>query len=131
MCETLVCWKCGASVDALPLPLGRAAECPACRAELHVCRLCEFYDPRVSQACREPIADAVKDKERANFCGYFQPRPGAYQARDDSAAQAAHSQLDALFGGGSGEPGADASNTDGVRSPGDAAREQLENLFKK
>jgi len=131
MTEVLVCWKCGACIDALPLPLGRAAECPACRAELHVCRLCEFYDPRVSQACREPIADQVKDKERSNFCGYFQPRPSAYSVPDNSGAQAARSQLDALFGGAAGEAGADASNADGPRLPGDAGREQLEDLFKK
>jgi len=131
MSEALVCWKCGASIDALPLPLGRAAECPVCRAELHVCRLCEFYDPRVSQACREPIADQVKEKERANFCGYFQPRPNAYQARDDAAAQGARAELDALFGAGSVGPDAGASNGAGPRSEADGARDRLEDLFKK
>ena len=62
----------------------RAAEahltdCPSCRAELYVCRLCRFFDPRVAQQCREPLAEDQRDKTRANFCGYFVPRPDAYR----------------------------------------------------
>ena len=52
--EGLVCWKCGASLAALSLPLRRQDECKACGAELHVCRLCEFYDTSVARSCREP-----------------------------------------------------------------------------
>ena len=36
MAHDLVCWKCGASLAALTLPLRRLEECPACHAELHV-----------------------------------------------------------------------------------------------
>jgi hypothetical protein len=54
MTNALICWKCGASLAELPLPLGRLAECLACHAELHVCRMCEFYDPRVTNSCDEP-----------------------------------------------------------------------------
>jgi hypothetical protein len=66
MTNALICWKCGASLAELPLPLGRLAECLACHAELHVCRMCEFYDPRVTNSCNEPRAEEVKDKESAN-----------------------------------------------------------------
>jgi hypothetical protein len=76
----LVCWKCGAPLDEVPLPLSRQAECPACRAWLHVCRLCEFYDPRLTSKCREERAEEVRDREVANFCDYFKPRPDAYSA---------------------------------------------------
>ena len=74
----LVCWKCGASLADLTLPLRRLEECRKCGAELHVCKLCEWYSIGVAKHCREPIAEEVKDKERANFCDYFKPRPGAY-----------------------------------------------------
>jgi hypothetical protein len=129
MTNELVCWKCGASLAALPLPLGRLAECLACRAELHVCRICEFYDPRVAKACREPMAEEVQDKERANFCDYFQAMPDAYRPRTDAEAQAAWAQLGALFGVGSGEAGEGALGKAGPRPETDAAREQLERLF--
>ena len=32
--DNLVCWKCGASLDEIPLPLSRRAECPGCGAEI-------------------------------------------------------------------------------------------------
>jgi hypothetical protein len=94
----LVCWKCGESIVDLPMPLGRLAECKACHAELHVCRLCEFFDPHIADQCREPVADYVKEKERANFCDYFTPYPDAYVPAKDDKSQAAKAELDALFG---------------------------------
>lgn len=119
----LVCWKCGASLAALTLPLRRLEECPDCSAELHVCRLCTYYDPRVAKSCREPVALEVKDKERANFCDYFEPRPDAYRPPDTGAAAGARIELEALFGGGKGVDGAPASGED--------ARAQLDALFNK
>jgi len=94
----LQCWKCGAPLTDVPLPLGRYAECLACRAELHVCRMCRFYDPRVANACREPVAEPVQDKERGNFCGYFEAVAGAYRPADTAAAEKARDELEALFG---------------------------------
>lgn len=122
MTDSLVCWKCGASLAALPLPFGRAEICPSCKTDLRVCRQCTFYDARVNKQCRETIADEVRDKERSNFCGYFTPKNNAYQPSDTSAARAA---LDAAFGG--------AANSTTPSAPGsaDRAREELEKLFGK
>ena len=78
MAHDLVCWKCGAALAELTLPLRRLDECPKCHAELHVCRMCVDYDIRVAKHCREPTAEEVSDKTRANFCDHFKPRPGAY-----------------------------------------------------
>lgn len=121
--EQLVCWKCGASIGELPLPLARLAECPACRVELHVCRMCTFYDTGVAKACREPVAEEVKDKTRANFCDYFQVKRGAYVAPDHAAQSAARAGLDALFGGSGDGAGAP------VAAPEDDARRRLDELF--
>lgn len=97
MTDRFVCWKCGASIESLSLPLERNDSCPDCRAELYVCRMCEYFDPKVSGQCREPIADHVANKERANFCGYFQLRPDSYTPTE-ATTEAAKSQLAALFG---------------------------------
>jgi hypothetical protein len=121
----LVCWKCGASLEALSLPLQRLDECKQCHAELHVCKLCEWYSTAVAKHCREPIAEEVKDKERANFCDYFKPRPDAYSSAPQSAAEKAKSELEALFRG---------SKPNGLStepSPEERARAELESLFKK
>lgn len=94
----IVCWRCGAAIAADDLPLHRADACRACGADLHVCKLCVFYNPRVADACEEPIALAVGNKERANFCDYFKPKAAAWQGSQDAAQQRAQAELDALFG---------------------------------
>lgn len=118
----LVCWKCGTSLADFTLPLRRLEECRKCGAELHVCKLCEWYSVTVAKHCREPIAEEVKDKERANFCDYFKPRPGAHAPTDVAASGKARADLDALFGGNknAAEP-----------SAADKARAELDKLFKK
>ena len=93
----LVCWKCGASLAHLSLPFSRTDECRECRAELHVCRMCRFYDTGKAKSCGEPIADEVQDKTRANFCGYFVATGGQFQPQDGACDQA-KSALEALFG---------------------------------
>ncbi len=97
MSEALVCWKCGNSLADLSLPFLRTEECRACRAELRVCRMCRFYDVSKANQCREPVADPVADKVRANFCGYFEPAAGRYRP-GNVAGDEARAALDALFG---------------------------------
>lgn len=118
--EFLCCWKCGASLVDLPLPLGRADDCPSCRADLHVCLLCEFYATGIANDCREPIAEPVQNKRRANFCGYFKPRPGACSAAAPRID--AKDRLEQLFG-----LAGDAKPSD-PRDP-QAAADALQQLF--
>src|SRR3972149_7590176 len=73
----IFCWKCGQAQEDILLPLSRLAKCRHCHAELHCCRECRFFDPPGNKQCREPIAEPVKDKQRANFCGYLEPNPDA------------------------------------------------------
>lgn len=98
MTDVLSCWRCGASLAELSLPLSRLEECPDCSNYLHVCRMCRYFDPTVAKSCREDDAEEVKDKERANFCDYFKPRAGAYDAALGEVEQRARGQLDELFG---------------------------------
>ena len=50
------------------------------------------YDPKVYNECREPSAEVVREKERANFCEYFEAgsQEGAAAQKKDllSAAEA-------------------------------------------
>ena len=73
----VTCWRCGAELTGILLPLARAETCTKCGADLHVCRMCRFYDASVGNACCEPVADLVSDKTRANFCGYLELRRDA------------------------------------------------------
>ena len=121
MANNIVCWKCGNSVNDLPFPLSRLSQCAQCKADLHVCILCQFYDKTRANQCQEPIAEPVKIKDKANFCDYFQPKPNAYLAKEQSAMQSAQQDLAALFG----------EQTTGKPSSNDAdvAKSELEKLF--
>ena len=98
MSHNLVCWKCGTSLAELSLPLQRRDECRKCRAELHVCKMCVDYDTRVARQCREPTAEDVSDKTRANFCGHFTPKSGAFTAPNTAEVDKARAELEKLFG---------------------------------
>lgn len=94
-----VCWKCGVSLEGVPVPLSRLSICLKCGSELHACRICRFHDPKLTDGCREERAEHVQEKERANFCEYLEPRQDAYAPQDGTPADAARAHLDALFGG--------------------------------
>ncbi len=128
MTHNLVCWKCGASLAALTLPLRRLDECKSCGAELHVCRMCVDYDTSVAKSCREPIAEEVQDKERANFCDYFKPRADAYKPRDTAAIARSRTGLDALFGAADAARSRDSAVA--PASGAEGARSKLDELFK-
>lgn len=116
--DGLVCWQCGVDICGLPQPLGRRAECPACHADLHVCRLCRHHDAGKARQCREPMAEEVKDKTRANFCEWFQPGARAFQASSSGKANALDA-LEALFGGPGTKPAPDDGKSDLDRLFGD------------
>ncbi len=82
----------------MSLPLLRTDACPKCRAELHACRMCVDYDTRVARHCREPTAEDVSDKTRANFCGHYKPRPAAYTPPNTAEIDKSLTELEKLFG---------------------------------
>lgn len=98
MSHNVACYRCGASLAALSLPLSRRDQCPDCSADLHVCRMCRFFDRTVPRQCREDGAEDVKDKERPNFCDWFKPSESAFDPTRKADADAAQAALAALFG---------------------------------
>ena len=117
---SLQCWKCGASLAGMLLPLSRRETCPSCHVDLHVCRLCRHYDAHRAGQCRELAADRVADKTRANDCGWFVPRPEAYKGGGAAMAHTSRSALDALF-----------ANRAGAEADKPAPPASLDDLFKK
>lgn len=68
---TFHCYSCGAEINAVDR-VGRQDTCD-CGVDLHACRNCKFYDESAYNSCRETSADVVRDKEKGNFCDYFEP----------------------------------------------------------
>jgi hypothetical protein len=98
MAHDLCCFRCGESLSALSLPLSRRDQCPACSADLHVCKMCLYFDRNAPRQCREDGAEDVTEKERPNFCDWFKPSDRAFDPAGKDAAAAAAEKLAALFG---------------------------------
>jgi hypothetical protein len=78
--------------------------------------MCRHYDTGKAKQCREPMAEEVKDKTRANFCDWFQARQDAYAAVEGHKGDS-QDALRALFGDSEARP-----------APGDT-RSDLDRLF--
>jgi hypothetical protein len=90
---SLVCHKCGKPLsDTLKVMVSRSDICPHCRADIRSCKMCQFYDVKAYNDCRESSADRIVEKEKANFCDYFKIGSAgndADKARQDAIAKAA------------------------------------------
>ncbi len=126
MSVDFVCWKCGFSVDARMLSYRRLEQCGACEAELHVCRMCAYFSPRLPGGCSEDRAEEVMNKERANFCDYFTPRRDAFAPHDGASGRRAKADLEALFGQYTGSPASESGDGDAPS----AHRKRLDDLFE-
>lgn len=122
------CWKCGSELKSLLLPFSRTEECSSCNADLHVCLGCKNYAVNAADACTEERAEFVADKDRANFCDYFDPHATAFRKQDAPDAQRARNELAELFGEvpPADEPDESANIT---LSEADAALAKLNRLF--
>lgn len=103
MTHAIVCFRCGASLAHLSLPLSRQDSCRECGAHLHVCRMCRNFDRSAVDQCAEDDAERVREKEQLNFCDWYVAGEGAFDASASAEQDAAEAALDALFGGRSGE----------------------------
>lgn len=90
------CFSCRTELELNGTP-GRGDECPGCGADLKVCLNCAFFDETSYNECREPRADRVLEKTRANYCEYFQFRD-ASESRDSGAEEKAKEAFKKLFG---------------------------------
>lgn len=77
--------------------IARKDVCSSCGADLRSCMNCAFHDPAASKQCREPIAEIVKDKAKANFCDFFAFAETSHPSGAVSEAERARKSLDDLF----------------------------------
>ena len=128
MTRPLVCWNCGKSLDDIPRPISRHANCPACFEVLHCCRMCIHFAPNQQGQCDHERADPPVTKETGNFCEYFKPNPNEFEPVSKDRSQSAKSQLADLFG----EDSTHDENEDTTKpGPDDEARVKFDDLFKE
>jgi hypothetical protein len=95
------CHRCGRELS-VPAKIARTDGCPFCHSDLKCCLNCRLHDPGANNQCREPQAEWQTDKEKANFCEFFELRevsplthPGRLGA--GPGPESARSAFDALF----------------------------------
>jgi hypothetical protein len=79
----MICHNCGTEIE-VKRRIYRTDECPGCGADLHCCLNCDNHDPAAHNQCREPQAEWVPDREKANFCDFFTPKKVAGGKRRSS-----------------------------------------------
>ncbi len=97
------CAQCGTILGPEVNPQGA---CPRCRAALHACKQCSFFDPGSRFECSKPISERISQKDAHNDCKFFE-----LQVRVERETTAGSGSV------ASGSP--------------DDARRAFENLFKK
>src|SRR3989304_5723103 len=109
-----ICHHCGRELAVFSPKGERTAGCRYCPSDLKCCLNCRLHDPGANNQCREPQAEWQAEKDKANFCEFFEFReisvlshPGASGAQ--SGETKARVASDALLGKkkktkGPGEP---------------------------
>jgi len=91
-----ICHACKKNLE-VGQSIGRRDECLFCGADLHCCLNCRFYDRAAPKQCREPLAELVKEKAKANFCDYFVFKEAGAAGNEKSEAEQARAALNNLF----------------------------------
>jgi len=91
----MICYHCRAEVK-IEGYVSRTDECPNCHSDIHCCLNCTNYDPHAHNKCREPQAEWVTDREKANFCDFFIPNKLTATASKTSAPDP-RAAFDSLF----------------------------------
>lgn len=92
--EHIYCYKCSKPLSyEIDYKISRQEECINCRTSLRCCKMCEFFDMTIYNECREPMAERILDKEKVNFCSYFQVRRGKFKGKEPQDLRAAASAL--------------------------------------
>ena len=91
-----ICHACKKEL-ALGREIGRRDECPHCHADLRCCLNCRFFDRSAPKQCREPIAELVREKDKANYCDLFQFADAATGVQSGGVPENTRKALDDLF----------------------------------
>lgn len=89
------CYNCGEEFD---VKVYRNTECYNCGKDAKVCLNCKFYSPGSHWDCNETISETVGEKDRANFCDFFELTSNFKGFSDNNKEDKAKKSFDSLFG---------------------------------
>jgi len=92
--ETVKCASCGAKVAT---SIGAESTCSNCRAELHTCRQCTYFDPSATFQCSKPVTARIVNKNARNTCELFDARTVVERQTSSGAPTDARAAFNKLF----------------------------------
>ena len=92
--EAVKCAACGAKA---PTSITLESSCTNCRAELHTCRQCAYFDPGARFQCSKPITVRIVNKNARNTCELFVPRTVVERQTSSGAPTDARQAFAKLF----------------------------------
>ena len=66
--------KCSACGEKFPPNVSAESSCAKCKADLHTCRQCTYFDPGARFECGKAIAARIVDKHARNSCELYAAR---------------------------------------------------------
>ena len=67
------CTECGKALSSFE-DITPGTQCKSCKAPLHTCRGCSYFDSGAENECRQPVKVRIAKKREDNDCGSFKPR---------------------------------------------------------
>ena len=92
--EKVKCSACGAAVATM---IGAESTCPKCKAELHTCRQCNYFDPGARFECSKTILARIVNKNARNTCELFAARTVIERETSSGAPKDARQAFANLF----------------------------------
>lgn len=92
--EAVKCSSCGVKA---PSQIGAETSCPNCKADLHTCRQCTYFDPSARFECSKPITKRILNKNARNTCELFVPRTIVERQTSSGAPTDARAAFNNLF----------------------------------
>jgi len=117
--EVLRCSLCGTIVPP-PINIQFESQCPKCKADLHSCKNCGYFDTSAQFECTQPIPERITKKDLRNKCEFFMARTSIERETRESG-----------IGGGGAAGGGGGGNAPATTTKPSDARSAFENLFKK
>lgn len=92
----MICHNCKTEIK-IEGYISRTDSCEKCGEDVHSCLNCLNYDPAAHNKCREPQAEWVSEREKANFCDLFAPNKQAGGTAPGKPATDSRNAFDSLF----------------------------------
>jgi hypothetical protein len=94
--EVFRCAMCGSTV-AFEIEL--ESQCPKCKADLHSCKQCAFFDTGARFECTQPIPERIQPKNIRNQCQLFEAKKSVERQTSSVASRPkdARQAFDDLF----------------------------------